>query len=98
MTTLALPRFAHAADCPRTSPTTARKIQGAQHRWCPSCGAQGVAIEAPEPPPDPMAGIVTRYTCRDHARPVTWRGTGCPVCIREREARVKARAELRAAR
>ena len=39
------------------------------------------AVDAPEPAPLP-AVAVARYRCRDHDKPVNWRGRGCTECTR----------------
>lgn len=43
----------------------------------------------------------TGWRCREHLRPVSWRGTGCPDCVGEmldRQERRVARKAERAAR
>lgn len=90
--------FAHRPDCPRDRPTQPRRINGAAYRWCPSCDAQGLTAEAPSRQPGPLAGVVTRYTCREHLKPVNAAGKGCPACVREREQRRNVKAERRASR
>ena len=39
------------------------------------------AVDAPEPAPASPVAVV-RYRCRDHNKPVNWRGRGCPACTR----------------
>lgn len=35
-----------------------------------------------------MTALTSRYRCRTHPnQPVTWKGTGCPDCTRERRRR-----------
>lgn len=42
-----------------------------------------VAVVEPAPVPAPVAvTLASRYRCRDHNKPVNWRGRGCPACTR----------------
>lgn len=83
----------------RTEPVQTRRATATTTRY-----TAPVAVVEPEPDPEPapsVRGVLTaRYVCRDHGRPVTWKGTGCRECRaahadrqRDREHAALARRE-----
>ena len=87
----------HAPDCPGPNINTVIGRLGDTLERCRACGRWGVK-------PGEPAAVVTnvppasRYVCGLHSRPVNWKGTGCPECVREHEARERAWAPERARR
>lgn len=67
------------------------ELPGAPPRTAPSA-------TTPPPPPPPPAPVALGYACREHYQPVSWRGTGCPKCDRERRDARRTRKARRAAR
>ena len=61
----------HKSDCPAADVVPRRGIHGDQLAQCRACGRFQIV-----PPPTPR----TRYVCRDHHNPVSWRGHGCREC------------------
>jgi len=66
---------------------------------CRGCGRMGLAgLPAAKVPPLSPRRVVTGWVCGEHLdRPVTWRGTGCPECAADRDARARL-VELERAR
>ncbi|MCB0911447.1 MAG: hypothetical protein KDB60_07515 [Propionibacteriaceae bacterium] len=91
----------HAPDCPGPDINTVRGRLGDTLERCRACGRWGVKppeAVTPERVEQAAAVVVAvvpaaRYVCGLHSRPVNWRGTGCPDCVREHEAREATRAE-----
>ena len=93
-------RFTHADDCTDLDDSKLDAVVGRLGDpllRCPACRKfKVVRPEAPEPatpPPVVSARVVSKHVCRDHHKPVTWRGTGCPACDTERRDRQARRAE-----
>lgn len=96
------PRLEHRDDCEKPSPVTFRhKVTRHVITRCKTCGRfvdheTAPAVELEEPPADDD-DATTRprgmHRCSAHLEvPVTWRGTGCHACRKERDAGRKARA------
>lgn len=89
----AAPQITHRDDC--TSPSNTRRVRGKSGDLllrCRSCnrfvvladGTPPYAASTPDVPelPAPPAPR-SRYVCREHGTPVSWRGTGCRRCAAE---------------
>lgn len=102
----------HTSTCSGGTPYPDRGRLGDNLLRCPGCPRfvvlavrPPVATETPERVPGvvvlPLVAPASPWCCRDHLRPVSWKGTGCPECEDERRAREaagrvrKARAERR---
>lgn len=55
--------------------------RGAKRRPTPDAPSATSAVE-----PAPRPATTSRYVCREHHTPVTWRGRGCTECTPQQEA------------
>ena len=91
----------HGAGCSQPPPASKHVKPGWLRLTCPECAHVGsAAYVAPvrnlTPEPEPRPITATGYRCRvHHDEPVTWRGTGCPICARTKR-KAPQRAELEA--
>lgn len=103
----------HKRECTRPD-LARRMVHGLRRLTCPECqryitlqrgevsplwedtrpATYVPAVVVRPPAPRPVLG----YACRDHYAPVTWRGTGCRQCDRERREAQQVRAEKRRTR
>lgn len=84
----------HEPSCTSTQTRRVRGRHGDLLERCRECRGYRVVSDdepddrspgAPRPreddtPPTPRPVLVSAYRCREHGRPVTFRGTGCPEC------------------
>lgn len=68
-------KIRHRTDCPDRTPYRTQGRHGDPMDRCRGCGRFAVVNDDALPRPGlPTVPTGTRYRCRDHGNPVTWRG------------------------
>jgi hypothetical protein len=94
---MSTPEVEHAPGCTEPGVTKHRNDVGRTWCRCRGCGATWEELPtAPRAQMTPVTVAVERmspYRCGNHPlQPVSWKGTDCPQCARDRIASKKARA------